>query len=52
MVNAPKDERQNTKATVSIVTSTAPVPECAISTKRNSITKSSAVNILPDTERK
>lgn len=51
MANAPKDVRQSTKATVSTVISTVLVPGFAISTKKNNITKSRAVNILPDLER-
>lgn len=51
MANAPKDARQNTRAIASIVINTVPVPEFVTSIKRNSITKSNAVNILSDTER-
>lgn len=51
MANAPKDARQNTRAIASIVINTVPVPKFVTSIKRNSITKSNAVNILSDTER-
>ena len=47
MANVQKDVMLRTKGTASIVINTALVLRFAISTKRNYITISSAVNILP-----
>ena len=48
MANAPKDVLQNTKATASTAINITPVPESAISTKRNSTMKNGAGNIPPE----